>query len=89
MKLNPHKYLEAKKIVLSDQIELTGSGNDRDFWDIAGTKIERSQTSGGESFLCTCKHCSIHGDKQTFCTTKIALIYYLVINDGKRSRIPS
>ena len=69
---------EAHKIILQNKVKEVGWGNSRAFFEVATVPIELRYCIGEDRvFICTCKHCSIHEDKETECSYKIALREYL------------
>jgi len=77
-------WKEAYKLYLENKIEFKGSGNDREFWDVAGHGIELRGEKSGQKILCNCKNCTIFAGFNPFCSFRAALITHLVM--GKKDK---
>ena len=71
-------FEDGRDILTEGKIELKGSGNNREFWDVASHSVELRREKVGTTFRCTCQHHSIH-DNDSICSFKAALIAYLVL----------
>lgn len=76
---------EARGVISKGKIELEGYGNGREFYDVAGVKIQIVHERAGKTFRCTCKHHSLH-DNGSVCTYVAALISYLTLIKTKKEK---
>lgn len=76
---------EARGVISKGKILHEGYGNDREFFDVAGVKIQLMHTRSGKMFRCTCKHHSLH-DNGSVCTYVAALISYLTLIKTKKEK---
>ena len=72
-------FAQAREIVQKNKIEFKGSGNDREFYEVATVPIQLIHNKLGFTFRCTCKFHSIKesGDG-AMCSYISSLITYLV-----------
>jgi len=73
-------FEKAEEIIRLDKIEHTGSGNDREFYKVAGVLVELRQFQWGPELHCSCRscrHCSINSVHKPLCCFKTALIKWL------------
>lgn len=73
---------KAVKLLYEGKFEFTGEGNNRIFYKINNIMMEIRINPSGWQFLCTCKNCSIHADKDSFCKYKAAMIGYFLRKEG-------
>ncbi len=72
-------FREAIALNVRGKVELIGTGRHSIYFNIADVAIELRVENN--MTLCTCKQCSIHGDKRNLlCSYKLAAFYYLFKN---------